>query len=477
MIHIDYDAKKRKGIIQGEYFDVIREYFSVDNPAARFLKHRKFIPRRLYAITPTGQFDIGLVGELQKFLVERDICPDVQITSAAQNILYPGIKTTHVEPLKIPLRDYQTTAVKQCVAAGRGVVLLGTGAGKTLTCATLIENYYRDHDRDVFKCLVIVPDLGLVNQTYNDFIEYQVSFKLTRWTGSIVPDLTSNVIIANTAILQSKFDDNEWLRHVDVVIVDETHKAGKGTGLSKILDQINTPHKFGFTGTLPEDKMNRWTVLGKIGPVLIEKSSHDLRAANHLVNVAVKMMQIHYKTQPPKILVKEHATQAYQQELEFIYNNAFRNRVIQTMCANFNNNILVLVNHIEHGESMTNCLSNLANKQVFFIRGEVEVEDRDKVKHIMENNNNVVCVAISSIFSTGVNIKNIHMIVFAAGGKSFIRTVQSIGRGLRLHPTKDSLTIVDVADALEYGIKHATRRQEIYRTEQINYTTHKIIEK
>jgi superfamily II DNA or RNA helicase len=95
----------------------------------------------------------------------------------------------------------------------------------------------------------------------------------------------------------------------------------------------------------------------------------------------------------------------------------------------------------------------------------------------MENNNNVVCVAISSIFSTGVNIKNIHMIIFAAGGKSFIRTVQSIGRGLRLHPTKDSLTIVDVADALEYGTKHATRRQEIYRAEQINYTTHKIIEK
>jgi superfamily II DNA or RNA helicase len=477
MIQIDYDAKRRKGVISGEYFDVIREYFSVDNPAARFLKHRRFIPRRLYAITPTGQFDIGLVGELQKFLVERDICTELCMTPAAQDILNPRSKNNHVEPLAIPLRDYQTTAIRQCVAAGRGVVLLGTGAGKTLTCATLIENYYRDHDPDTFKCLVIVPDLGLVNQTYNDFIEYKVSFKLTRWTGSITPDLTSNVIIANTAILQSKFDTNEWLRHVDVVIVDETHKAGKGTGLSKILDQINTPHKFGFTGTLPEDKMNRWAVLGKIGPVLIEKSSHDLRAANYLVNVTVKMMQLHYKTQPPKIMVKEHATQAYQQELEFIYGNAFRNRVIQTMCANFCNNILVLVNHIEHGETMTSCLNNLTDKQVFFIRGEVEVEDRDRVKHIMENNNNVVCVAISSIFSTGVNIKNIHMIIFAAGGKSFIRTVQSIGRGLRLHPTKDGLTIIDIADALDYGIKHATRRQEIYRAEQINYTTHKIIEK
>ena len=123
----------------------------------------------------------------------------------------------------------------------------------------------------------------------------------------------------------------------------------------------------------------------------------------------------------------------------------------------------ILLNNIDHGQHLYDILSeNLKHKQVFFIRGEVEVEERDKVKEIMENNNNVVCIAISSIFSTGVNIKNLHMILFAAGGKSFIRTVQSIGRGLRLNENKDELVIIDIADKLEYGIEHSNKRKEIY---------------
>ena len=95
----------------------------------------------------------------------------------------------------------------------------------------------------------------------------------------------------------------------------------------------------------------------------------------------------------------------------------------------------------------------------------------------MEENNNVVCVAISAIFSTGINIKNLHMIVFAAGGKSFIRTIQSIGRGLRLNPNKEKLTIIDIADQLEYSKSHAEKRQEIYNKEKIQYKTGEIVEK
>ena len=138
---------------------------------------------------------------------------------------------------------------------------------------------------------------------------------------------------------------------------------------------------------------------------------------------------------------------------------------------------MILLNNIDHGQHLYDLLSkNLKEKQVFFIRGEVEVEERDKVKKIMENNNNVVCIAISSIFSTGVNIKNLHMILFAAGGKSFIRTVQSIGRGLRLNENKDQLLIVDIADRLEYGTDHSNKRKEIYSEEKILYMEHEIIE-
>lgn len=477
MTHVDYHPGKGKAVVTGEHFDLIREYFSVENPAAKFNRHRSFIAKRLYAITPTGLMDIGLVDEIREFLEHRQLDSTMTLTDAAQQQLAPGRDFTVTQSLKHPLRDYQLETVERCVSRGRGVSVLGTGAGKTLIIATLVENFFINSiNRDTFKCLIIVPDLGLVNQTYSDFVDYGVSFKLTRWTGSIKPDLTSNVIIANTSILQSKFDDNEWIQHVDLLIVDETHKAGHGTQLSKMIHQIDTPHKFGFTGTLPEDRLNRWNIIGKLGSVLYQKSSHELRSEKFLTNAHIKMMNIVYKTPPVKSVVKDAPTEAYHQELEFIKHNKFRNRVIQTICSNTPNNVLVLVNHIDHGEVLESLLQS-PDKQVFFIRGDVEVEDRDRVKAIMESHNNVVCVAISSIFSTGVNIKNIHMIMFAAGGKSFIRTVQSIGRGLRLHDSKDKLIIIDVADDLEYGRKHAEKRRQIYKTEQIEYTVHKLMEK
>lgn len=475
MIHIDYNHKRQKGVISGDYFDVIREYFSVENPAARFLRNKHFIPKRLYAITPTGQFDVCMTPEIIKYLHDRGIDADIKITAEAQQIISPSVTHPIATNLKLELRDYQLQSLELCMQQGRGIAVLGTGAGKTLVCASLIESFYRASNPEMFKCLMIVPDLTLVNQTYNDFVQYGVSFTLTRWTGSLDPDMSSNLIIANTAILQSRFESNDWIQFVDLLIIDETHKAGKGTELSKIIQQITTPHKFGFTGTLPEDKISRWSIIGKIGPILIEKSSHALRAEHHLTNVDVKVLQVCYN--PITVDTTSNYLNEYRRELEFIYANDFRNKLIKTVCNNFNNNVLVLVNHIEHGELLTHVLQSLEDRQVFFIRGEVEVDERDKVKQIMESSSNVVCIAISSIFSTGVNIKNIHMIVFAAGGKSFIRTVQSIGRGLRLHPSKNKLTIIDIADELEYGKKHSNKRCEIYNQEKISFTKHKVLEK
>ena len=136
-----------------------------------------------------------------------------------------------------------------------------------------------------------------------------------------------------------------------------------------------------------------------------------------------------------------------------------------------------MVNHIAHGEALYLYVStHLPDRKVYFIRGEVDVEERSRVIKEMESLDNVICIAISAIFSTGVNIKNLHMIVFASGGKSFIRIIQSIGRGLRLNPNKDRLSIIDLADKLKYSTEHAIRRQEIYTQEKIQYKTWDIVE-
>lgn len=139
------------------------------------------------------------------------------------------------------------------------------------------------------------------------------------------------------------------------------------------------------------------------------------------------------------------------------------------MCNNMNNNALLLVDYIEHGQLLYNILSTQLDKKVFFIRGDVAVEERAKVQKMMEKDNDIICIAISKIFSTGINIKNLHYIMFCAGGKAKVKIIQSIGRGLRQHESKDMLTIVDIADQLHYGKQHMNKRIKLYEDESFDY--------
>lgn len=248
------------------------------------------------------------------------------------------------------------------------------------------------------------------------------------------------------------------------ILISNCHKITSGNKISKIVQKIKTHNKYGFTGTLPESQLDKWSIIGKLGPVVYEKSSYELRLEDHLTNVTVKILELNY-TQRINYVTQNR----YREELDFVYENADRNNFLTKLCSKLPNNILLLVNHIKHGEALLEYLEKVEDKQVYFIRGEVAVEERERIKQIMEKHDNVVCIAISAIFSTGINIKNLHNIIFAAGGKSFIRTVQSIGRGLRKHETKDKLVIMDVCDNLPYGKRHCEKRKTIYDKEKIMY--------
>ena len=129
-----------------------------------------------------------------------------------------------------------------------------------------------------------------------------------------------------------------------------------------------------------------------------------------------------------------------------------------------------MVDYIRHGEKLFNILStNLQNKEVYFIQGSVDTDLREEIRKKMESKNNVVCVAISKIFSTGIDIKNLHNIIFAGGGKAKIKIIQSIGRGLRLHKDKKMLQIIDIQDQTHYSIDHGQKRIKFYEQEKIPY--------
>jgi superfamily II DNA or RNA helicase len=470
LIEFNYNKNTNKLLFkcEPELFNAVREFFSVENPNAKFLRKRnKFIPLRKYAITPTGQCDLGLFWEIRRYLIDKQIPTAVNISEDLTRIFTPVNTDNIFTNFSHTLRDYQLEVIEKAIKTGTGTCVLGTGAGKTLTTAALIENFFRSSkNKDTFKCLVIVPDLGLVSQTYNEFIDCGTSFKISKWTGSNKCDYTANVIICNIGILQSQFTENDWVRFIDLLIVDECHKIKSDNKISKIIGKIKTYHRYGFTGTLPEDQFDKWSIIGKLGPVIYEKSSYNLRIEKFLTSVEVKVLNLSYNESVPKLTDND-----YRNELEFIYSNNKRNTFITSLCLKLQSNTLILVNHIAHGESLLSYFEtlNTNSHKVFFIRGDVEVEERDRIKKIMESNNNIICIAISAIFSTGVNIKNLHNIVFAAGGKSFIRTVQSIGRGLRLHEGKEKLLILDLCDNLHYGNKHSDKRKQIYTKEQIKF--------
>lgn len=474
-ISFDYLPNSRELQIicdRSDIFQALRDYFSVENEGKQFAKRNKqYIPDRKYSITPTGKCDLGLYFEIRQYLRSRNLVFNIEISDRLQYALKCHVSDTVYDDLALKLRDYQYEVVKKCLNIGYGTFVLGTGAGKTLITASLIENIYRNtKDNNTFRCLLVVPDIGLVEQTYEEINSYNCSFTTSKWTGSYSINLNTNVIICNNSILISQFKRYDVLKYVDLLVVDEVHKISHTNAISKIVKQIKTNNRFGFTGTLPVKTIDKWSVIGKIGPVLYTKSSHSLRSEDYLANVKVKILKLNYNTRP----AYKKGDNNYVKELDFIYSNENRNNVLYKLSSTLNNNTLLLINHLDHGDLLLNKLKTISNKEIFYIKGETAVEERERIKKLLETRTNIVCIAMSSIFSTGINIKNIHNIIFCAGGKAFIRTVQSIGRGLRKHPSKSTLYIFDIYDYLRYGERHFYERINIYNQEKISFDINNI---
>lgn len=485
MIELDYCDVKNKGVIKGDALGEIREFFSEQNEAAKFLRRRfKFMPQRKYVITPTGRFNPGITFEILNFIKNTYPQKKINVTKRLLEAAVPGnlwesVITEDPEPLalKLNLYDYQHDVVVRCLKKGRGTIVLATAGGKTLITSSLI-NHLRNtvyKDKDHFKCLFIVPSLSLVEQTADKFKEYGVKFSYSKWTGSNKINQNTDVVICNVGILQSKNTDLSFMQSVDLLIVDEVHMLRLGNNFNKIIDSIASPHKFGFTGTLPESNVDKWNIIGKMGPLLYERKSYELRKDKFVSSAQASIIDISYKSQP---LNNHTVIDRYRSELDFIINHEFRNKIINKICTNANNNILIMVDYIKHGENIYNVLQNHLpkEKEIYFIQGSVEIDIREQIRKKMEHKNNVVCVAISKIFSTGIDIRNLHYIIFAGGGKAKIKILQSIGRGLRLHKDKETFQIVDLHDNLYYSVKHGEKRIQFYEQEKIPYQRTQIAE-
>lgn len=440
----------------------VREELSVPNPAYNF-RHKmpdhvaRFVKQRLYLLTPAGCFNINLLYIVYNFLKSNfnNVKIDQQINDdlASRRLLLKD----HILTLQ-PRKD-QIKAYKQLIHSGNGICIMGTGGGKTLIIAKLISNLHALGKR----VLLLVPDVGLVNQMQHDLKEYNVPFTPLICTGKHKSNdeeiINAPVVIANSQFILSKNNKSKKIwKEFDAVVIDEVHGIKSKNNITNFVNKINTPHKFGFTGTLPEDKYEKWKIIEAIGPVVYKKDASDLRDDGSIAPVIANIHVINYANQ------KIHA---WQQAMDFLSGNEYRNNKIKDIINNNNKNVLVLVNRLEHANDLKQFLANNTKMEVFMITGEMPVEQRREIQNHIESNDNICCIAITKIFSTGINIKNIHRILLASGGKSYISVVQSIGRGARLHKNKSNLEIIDIFDNIGYFKDHGLKRAAIYKKENI----------
>lgn len=374
-----------------------------------------------------------------------------------------------VDDLKLSPRDYQQEAIRLAMRHRFGTFVMGTGAGKTLTISCILNQLF--HYKKIKKALILVPDNGLVTQFHDELLnQYGLQKKISLFydkQNKIDPD--ADITIANRPLFLSRFEENEkfFRETVDCLIVDEAHSMKKSNKVSKCIEKMSAFYRFGFTGTLAEEKEDKMKNLGILGPVRYTKTSKELRDEGFLSDVTIYSLKLKY----PELF----SFDGYREEIEFMQLNELRNKFLRNLTFGLPNNTLLLVNFLVHGFALEEMFKQYnetlppeKRKQVYFIRGEVENDTRDEIKRLMEKDDNVICIAITKIFSTGINIKNLHHVVLAAGGKSSVTVVQSIGRGLRLHPNKKRLCIWDIADqGYKYSMNHLAKRLSIYNQEKI----------
>jgi superfamily II DNA or RNA helicase len=384
-------------------------------------------------------------------------------------------------------RDYQLDAAFNILKFRRCLAELATSAGKTLI-SFLVVSYMLEKEK-AKKVLFIVPNVSLVVQASEDFMDYnyrnQVNIKIQQIYSGQKIRTGRNVVIGTYQSLVKK--NKEYFEQFDAVIIDETHKA-KSNSIKTILQKcVSAKYRFGLSGTIPKKgKLDRLTLMAYTGPVITEVSANFLQKQGHIAGCKVKVIEMDYAPDSTKQAFMEMSMNRYESkdvfkfEQNYIINSPGRLNFISSVISKIPRNSLVLFHRIEHGKRLYKKLRQDSDKIVYYVDGGTDKDIREEYKKKMEAGEEVVIVASYGTFSTGISIKKIHNIFFTESFKSEVIIRQSIGRGLRQHKSKDGVIIVDFVDDLSseewfnYLMRHAKERQRIYKEQKFTYTVKKV---
>ena len=383
---------------------------------------------------------------------------------------------------EITPRDYQIDAAYNILKFRRCLSELATSAGKTLITYMVIA--YMLEKGKSGRVLLIVPNVSLVVQASEDFMDYNwrnaTNIKVQQiYSGQKIRP-GRNMVIGTYQSLVKK--DKEYFQQFDAVIIDETHKA-KSTSIKTILQKCTAAnYRFGLSGTIPKAKtLDRLTLMAHTGPVITEVNANFLQEEGHIAGCNVKVIKMDYAPQSTKDAFREMSQNRYESkdvyrfESNYVINSTGRLAFICNIISRVRGNSLVLFHRIEHGKRIYEKLRQDSDKPVYYVDGNTDKDIREEYKKKMEAGAQVVIVASYGTFSTGISIKKIHNIFFTESFKSEVIIRQSIGRGLRKHHTKSEVNIIDFVDDLSspdwdnYLIRHAKARQKIYKEQKFPF--------
>jgi len=382
-----------------------------------------------------------------------------------EGISYEGVKDYMTSICSHSPRRYQIEGVHDALKHNRKLLISPTASGKSLMIYSLVR-YYIDKGQ---KILLIVPTTSLVEQMYKDFQDYgwdSESYCHRIYSGK---EKTNEFPVTITTWQSVYKLEKSFFEDYNVVIGDEAHLF-KSKSLISIMTKLHhAKYRFGFTGTLDGTQTHKWVLEGLFGPSYKVTQTKELIDKGHLSKLQIRILLLKHDQQK---------FETYEDELQYIIGHPKRNNFIKNLVLDLKGNTLVLFSRVEtHGEILYNNINNFAGgkRKVFYVHGGVNAEERETVREITESQKNSIIVASYGTFSTGINIKNLHNVIFASPSKSRIRNLQSIGRVLRKGDNKTQAVLYDIADDIShlsrknYTLNHLIERIKIYNEEKFNY--------
>lgn len=464
-------------------FREVQEHFTFEIENAKFhplVKARRW-DGKIRLMKPNGVLYRGLKEEIQRLCNQRDIKVNDELKDPSGAPDTERVRDIIAELKKhctYDLYPHQKQAFFHAITKKRYTLISPTSSGKSLIIYLIYKYFNR-------RTLLIVPTINLVAQMKQDFISYggdesEIQILMAGESKEMKPQ--TKVLISTWQSLVKM--DKEFLDQFSVLICDEVHRAA-AKQLTKLAESMpNADVRIGTTGSLDSIQSNRMTIQGLFGPIRNYISTREMIDKKMASQLIVHMLFLDYDKAERTKLMKEckqlkqmpdyRVGDTYRYEMEWLINNQVRRNFIQDFVMKLNGNTMVLFDRVEKdGVRMFNELQqNYPDRKVYLVYGDTSVEDREEIRRLLEIESNAVVVASMRVFSTGVNIKNLHNAIAIASTKSIISVLQSIGRILRLNEGKIQAHWFDLVDDLRVGnhknytFRHAEERYKIYKSEQ-----------